>query len=79
MVGNEEAVVRGGRSPRPRRASQVTEQGTHKTVKASFWPWLSNKILKTFKVCPVRSERDLRHLPLPVVAEPAALKTDNDL
>ena len=26
-----------------------SEYGTHKTVKAGFWPWLSGKGLKSFK------------------------------
>jgi len=39
--------------------SQGQNRGTCKTVKARFWPWLSGqKSLKSFEVCPLRSEAD---------------------
>ena len=32
-----------------------SEYGTHKTVKARFWPWLSGKSLMPFELFPLRS------------------------
>ena len=52
---------------KPRKAQTLfprplsRECGTHKTVKAMFWPWLSGKLLKTFQGVPSSLGRGSRH------------------